>query len=209
MTLYTVVYSKKYNHSGYILHTRVEKVPLLKAAHDAPEYGEGLDPFEEEGDELGRLQEENEILHHTFVFTLQVHPVSQCQVFLQKRNSPGIYLWDRTLAVKNGFPQFQNIFSGIQPCLYSKVSQIRSYYTPDISCCQTSKSSHLKGSAMTDTMIEFPIAGQYTGPHAGQAPRQNRQKIVHKVRLSWAVNIPGQLHASEPTVEELLGHVTE
>ena len=67
-----MVYSKKYNNNGYILHTRIENVPLLKAAQGAPEYGEGLDPSEEEGDEPGSHQGQNEILHHTFVFTLQV-----------------------------------------------------------------------------------------------------------------------------------------
>ena len=57
-----MVYSKKYKTFNSYPSLKVIEILLLMAAYEAPEYGEGLDPSEEE-DGLGGYQGQDESIN--------------------------------------------------------------------------------------------------------------------------------------------------
>ena len=59
---------------------------------EAPEYGEGLDPSEEDGGLAGH-QRKDESIHITHILTKYIHLVPLGQKLLKTRNSPLIHGW--------------------------------------------------------------------------------------------------------------------
>ena len=127
-------------------------------AKKAPEYGEGLDPSEEDDDELTCHQVVDERLQLTCISTKYFQSVSHSQVYLQARDPPCVCGWHGASVCKDGFTQFISILNWEEPCFSGKTFQIASSAAPDITSCHTSKCSHLKSINILDTIEEVSIA---------------------------------------------------
>ena len=159
-----MLYSKKYKY--HILHINCRNTLLHDAALKAPEYGEGLDPSEEDGEDLASHQGEDERLHLTCIITMDLHSVSFFQEFLQTRNPPCISGWYRTPGCKDCFTQFVSIINRITTCFTGKIFQVAASCASHIICCQTGNGSDLKSITISHPMEEISIACQHTGSHA-------------------------------------------